>query len=281
MKIVTLGGGFVSEHLPYYHILDRVDCSSKQIGAILDSTKPDVIINCIGKTGVPNIDWCENNKEITSISNTVIPLILADECAKRSIHMIHIGSGCIFYGNSPHASLQNKEDAKSIDSGWEENDFANPESLYSCTKYAGDLILGKLKNCSVLRIRMPISDKNHNRNLINKLKNYNKIINIQNSVTFMDDLINVIDWVIKESQIGIFHVTNPEPLTAVRVMEEYQKYVPTHKFEIISENDLDKLTLAKRSNCILNSNKLRSAGYYMRSTEQALVETMKKYIQNI
>ena len=121
MKIYTLGNGFVSEHLPYSKITNRLDCSSKHIENMIDIHKPDVIINCIGKTGRPNIDQCEFQQSETAIANTVLPILLADTCEKHSIHLIQIGSGCIYFGESPNIT-------------WKEENFANPKSFYSKTK---------------------------------------------------------------------------------------------------------------------------------------------------
>ena len=139
MKIMTAGAGFVAEHLPYARINDRFDLSSKQIGTILDSYTPDVLINCMGKTGRPNVDWCEANKEETAAANVALPIILAQACAKRGIHLIHIGSGCIYFGPSPHAKKvfdAEDEEYMDIEPGWKEDDFANPKSFYSKTKYS-------------------------------------------------------------------------------------------------------------------------------------------------
>lgn len=273
MKIFTIGKSFVADHLNYKNIEDRLDFSEKLISAILDKYKPDVLINCIAKTGRPNIDWCEVNKAITASTNTALPIILADICEKKSIHLIQIGSGCIYYGKSPNI-------INNIDYGWRESDVPNPESFYSKSKYACDLILGSMKNVSTLRIRMPISTKNNPRNLINKLRNYDKIIDIPNSMTFMSDLAKCVEWVIKNTNTGIYHVTNPEPITAAQIMKEYQKYKP-YVFEIIDESKLDSLTIAKRSNCILNSDKLQRAGFFMTSSEETLKLCMADYIKNI
>jgi dTDP-4-dehydrorhamnose reductase len=284
MKIMTAGAGFVSDHLPYPKIKDRFDLSSKQIDAILDSYAPDVIVNCIGKTGRPNVDWCELHKEETAAANIALPILLAEACAKKSIHLIHIGSGCIYFGQSPHAhKFFDVEDEQYLDSepGWKEDDFANPKSFYSKTKYACDLAIGAMKNVAVLRIRMPISTQNNPRNLINKLKGYQQVIDIPNSMTFMNDLTHCIDWAAKTSQTGIFHVANPQPLTAAQIMREYKKYVPDHKFIVINEEQLDQLTVAKRSNCILNTDKLTKAGFYMSPSEKALQECMAQYAKNI
>lgn len=284
MKIFKIGNGFVSEHLQYPKIVERLDFSSKQIEHIIDMYKPDVLVNCIGKTGSPNIDWCEVNREITALTNTTLPILLADVCQKKSIQLIHISSGCVFYGDSPNIQyaipqfIINAPPVK-IDLGWKETDATYPQSFYSKTKYAADIILEGFKNTTVLRIRMPLSEISSERNLINKLKKYDKLIDIPNSVTFMTDLVKCIDWAAKNSQTGIFHCTNPGTLTAVQVMQEYQKHVSNYKFTVINENELDNLTIAKRSNCILNTDKLKNAGFNMTLASEALASCMGKYIK--
>lgn len=285
MKICTIGSGFVSQHLPYLNITEKIECNLQSIDNVLFKHKytPDVLINCIGKTGSPNIDWCENNKLITHETNTILPMLLAEYCSRTSIKLIHIGSGCIYYGQSPNMFYGRDINEKpiSVDLGWKETDFANPASFYSKTKYACDMFLESMYDAAVLRIRMPISNKNHPRNLINKLKSYDKVIDIPNSVTFMDDLVNCVDWVIKNNIKGIYHVTNPQTLTAAQIMKEYQKYVPEHQFKTIDEQELGSLTIAKRSNCVLDTTKLRNAGFQMSLAEDALKKCMAEYIQNI
>lgn len=279
MNILTLGNGFAAEHLPYSKILDRMVVSESFIDKMLDTYKPDTLVNCIGKTGSPNVDWCENNKELTTSINTTFPILLAHACQKRNIHLIHIGSGCIYYGKSPtiryYTDINNKP--IQVDHGWKETDFANPAGFYSKSKYATDLSIGDLPNVSILRIRMPISSKNHPRNLLNKLKGYSQIIDIPNSMTFMDDFTRCVDWVAKNNKTGIFNVVNPQPLTAAEIMREYKKYVPNHEFKIIGEKELDNLTIAKRSNCILDGMKLSNAGFSMRLSRDSLRECMKEY----
>lgn len=279
MNILTLGGGFAAAHLPYIKILDRIDINEVAVNQLLDKHKPDVLVNCIGKTGSPNVDWCEHNRGITSLTNTTLPILLADACQKRSIHLIHIGSGCIYYGQSPNKIYTSDCNQKPIvvDCGWKETDFANPAGFYAKTKYAADLNISDVPGVTVLRIRMPISRKDHPRNLINKLKGYSKVIDIPNSVTFMDDFVKCVDWVAKKSETGIFNVTNPQFLTAAHIMKEYQKYVPSHTFEIINEKELDDLTIAKRSNCVLDNTKLSSAGFHMTLSYDALRDYMKEY----
>lgn len=276
---MSIGAGFVSEHLPY----EKVDLGTYRIRSpldidhVLEKYKLDVLINCIGKTGRPNVDWCESHKAETAFANIAVPIMLAEKCKAAGIHLIQIGSGCIYFGKSPYKG----ERYDSPDPGWKETDFANPLSFYSKTKYACDLALGAMDNVTTLRIRMPISTKNNPRNLINKLRGYKQVIDIPNSMTFMDDLVRCVDWAAQNKKTGIYHVTNPEPTTAARIMQEYQKYVPEHSFEIINEAQLDNLTSAKRSNCILDSSKLAQAGFTMTPTEEALASCMEAYVKNL
>lgn len=289
MKIVTLGKGFVSGHLPYEKIIDRVHPHYEDLDYVLSRYLPDVIVNCIGRTGVPNVDWCETNRTDTYMTNVVLPCMIAEWCERNNVHLIQLGSGCIYFGDSPNI-IDREYDAKNRiwnyflnknDTGWKEDDFANPKSFYSKTKYACDLLVGQMPHVTTLRLRMPISTKNDPRNFINKIRGYKQVIDIPNSVTFMDDLARCIDWAAKESKFGIYHVTNPQPTSAASVMREYQKYFPSHQFEVIDEQQLDKLIVAKRSNCILNTEKLNKAGFFMTPTEEALKNCMANYIENI
>lgn len=277
MKVLTLGTGFVADHLPYEKITERVALASGYMRLMLEEHKPDVIINCLGKTGRPNVDWCESNKVETMEGNVTLPLLLAEACAAKGVHLIQIGSGCIYFGPSPYKG----HTSYAQDPGWRETDFANPASFYSKTKYACDLMLAPMPHVTTLRIRMPVSDKDVPRNLINKLRGYKQVIDIPNSMTFMSDLTRCIDWAATNRPGGIYHVANPQPLTAARIMQEYQKYVPDHQFEIITEGQLDQMTVAKRSNCILNSDKLRAAGFKMSNSEEALAKCMAEYVKDM
>jgi dTDP-4-dehydrorhamnose reductase len=280
MKVLTLGSGFVADHLPYDRVLqgtERVHPHEEDLDFLLGRGKPNVIINCLGKTGRPNVDWCESHKTETYMSNVVMPLMIAEWCENHDVHLINIGSGCIYFGPSPYKG--HTSGAK--DPGWKETDFAKPESFYSQTKYSCDMMIGSLPHVTTLRIRMPVSDKAVPRNLITKLRGYKQVIDIPNSMTVMDDLVRCIDWAATNRPGGIWHVANPEPMTAARIMQEYQKYVPEHQFEIITGGQLDQMTTAKRSNCILNTDKLKAAGFQMSNSEEALAKCMAEYVKDM
>jgi len=289
MKIYTLGNGFIASHLQYNIILERVSPNEKQIKELLNWYKPDILINCIGRTGSPNIDWCENNKEETFTTNVVIPTMIADECEKLNIRFIHLGSGCINYGASPnfreemhHTNYNEIIPYKvRIDTGWKETDITNPLSYYSQTKYIADNNLKELPNTTILRLRMPISAKKHPRNLLNKLIKYKQVLDEPNSMTFVSDLVNAIDFVINKELLGIYNVASPKPLKHSDLLEEYRKYVSSHSYQRISKETLEKMVVAPRSNCILDMSKIQNEGFKFGDTDMLVRECINNYIKEI
>ncbi|MEK6917464.1 MAG: NAD-dependent epimerase/dehydratase family protein [Nanoarchaeota archaeon] len=103
---IVFGKGFLGTRISSslgYEIVDReiVDPTNiKDLASFLDETKPSVVINAIGKTGKPNIDWCEKHKEETLQSNVSAAINLSTECALRRIYFVHLGSGCMYQGDN-------------------------------------------------------------------------------------------------------------------------------------------------------------------------------------
>jgi 3,5-epimerase/4-reductase len=271
MKTVVVGNGFIASHLNYPVLGDRLNANYYYLGDFLDAQKADVVINCIGFCGGKNIDGCETDKSRTFETNTVIPIMLASACE-------------IYYGPSPRAvryewSDNGRDNFKpyGIDAGWKEDDAAAPLSTYSKSKYACDLVLGTMKNVTTLRIRMPISWKAEPRNLLTKLINYKQVVEEPNSVTFLKDLSRAVDWAVSREVTGTYHVTSPKPITHSQILNEYKKYVPEHQFTSITPKELDQLTSAPRSNCIIDSSKIRSEGFEFVNQDEELADCVNKF----
>ena len=65
--ILVLGGkGYMGQRLlaayPGAAVSDVDIADAPALAAELDRDRPAVVINCAGKTGRPNIDWCEDHK---------------------------------------------------------------------------------------------------------------------------------------------------------------------------------------------------------------------------
>lgn len=272
MSTLIFGGGFLGERLARElpdAVLSRVDITDRDAvdGAIFEA-RATAVVNCAGKTGRPNVDWCETHREATWRSNVLGPLVLAEACEAAGAYLLHVGSGCVFYGRSPSPG------------GWREDDPANPISYYSRSKYAADLLLAPRPDVAVVRIRMPVDAAPHPRNLITKLAGYAQVIDVENSVTVIDDLVAAMRSLVAKRATGVFHVTNPGTMRHRDLLARYRELVdPSHRCELIEEGELVArgLALAPRSNCVLASSRLEALGIHLRPIDVALADVMARY----
>jgi dTDP-4-dehydrorhamnose reductase len=260
--VIVLGHkSFIASHLSYEKVSDYLLPDRREMLHFLDRHQPDVIVNCAGYTGSPNIDACENHKQETSMANTVMPIMLAGVCAERGVRFIHIGSGCVFYGVDPRQERYSRDRDWLGERGWNETDSPNPQSFYSKTKAAADLVLSGMGNCTILRIRMPVSGTNSPRNLLSKITRYKQVVNVRNSVSFVYDIRMAVEWVIEKNLTGIYNCAHPKPFTHNEFLNEFKKYVPGHTWEDITPKQLEGIVATPRSNCIIDSSKLISTGF--------------------
>ena len=268
-KILILGRGYLGNRLQ-----EELDCeiSNRKIYSFEDAEEeckrynPDIIINCIGFVG-DNVDECEKNINNTLIANTFIPIILAEVCLRNNIRLIHIGSGCIYhyeYSKDPPIAEDKTPDFF--------------ELFYSRTKIYSDqalAVLSKKYPILITRIRVPLDNRPHPRNLLTKLIKYKRIIDIPNSITYIPDFINALKHLIKINAKGIYNVVNKNSLKYPELTEVYKKYNPDFKYEVI---DFKKLN-AVRTNLILSTEKLEKSGFKVRDIHEVLEECVKEYIK--
>ncbi|MFZ5477481.1 MAG: sugar nucleotide-binding protein [Myxococcota bacterium] len=272
MSVLIFGAGFLGRRLLASlegARLDEADIAdAAQVARALDEHRPEVVINAAGKTGHPNVDWCEDHVEETVRSNTIGPIVLAEACARRGVHLLHFGSGCIFYGPSPSPG------------GWREDDFANPVSRYSRSKYAADLALADRPGVAIVRIRMPIDPAPGPRNLLTKLARYPVVADVENSITVVEDLLAVVAGLVERRASGVFHATNPGTMRHAELLELYRRHVdPAHRYTLVGEEELAArgLVRLRRSNCTLADRNLAALGLTLRPVRQAVEEAVRAY----
>ena len=248
---------------------DRIDPESTHriVKFLIREYNPDVVINCIGKTGRPNIDWCQLHKEQTFFSNVTVPATMAEICEEMDKYLVHLSSGCIFEGDN-------------LGNGYGDNSIPNFKgSYYSKTKIFADDILSEYANVLKIRIRMPIDEIPNNRNLIDKLTGYKQVINVKNSVTCIPDLVEVTKRLIDKRIVGTVNAVNNGPITHKEILEMYKEIVdPTYRMpEFIDMNQLLMMTIARRSNCVLKCERLNDLGLGLRNTKDAITDCLTKY----
>lgn len=253
-----------------------------------DNTKIGLIINAIGKTGTPNVDWCEDHKEETYFSNVEVPRLLGYTARALGIPMIHVSSGCIFNGEGPFSITDSPNFSK---------------SYYSYTKMYAELQMiddayrshtfentwNGMNALVIHRIRMPFDGTPSPRNLLTKVMNYDTLVDAKNSMTYMDDYLA---FVVREvtmllemkpdsvNQILIRHAVNPGALTHREILgmiEEMESdKIKLKEKRFVKPEELDAMTRTPRSNCVLATDDL---GFLDINT--AMREAISKYFSSM
>ena len=275
-KGLVFGNGFLGSRIAAelgYQLIGREEVNPlnfNDLGVFLDSKRPDVAINAVGKTGGPGeigVDWCETHREESFRSNVSAAINISSACSDREIYFVHFGSGCIYEGDNGGRGFKEED----------EPNFSG--SYYSRTKMAIEKILKEF-NVLQIRIRMPINGETNERNLITKLLRYDKIINVPNSLTYVDDLMVAGEKLMQLNATGIFNVVNPQPATHKQILDSHNLVSPAKKeYSLITLSELDKMTAARRSNCVLSTKKLNSLGIHLTPTQEAIKKSVAGYVE--
>lgn len=278
MKIYVFGStGYFGDKLTEHFLnwgdqvcTERVDIRDYDaVEAKLKERTPEVVINAAGVTGRPNVDWCEDHQEETHELNVGGAINVAKACKKLGIYFVQLSSGCIYSGDNDGKSFS-ETDAPNFDG-----------SFYARTKTEAEKAIDEI-GALQLRIRIPIDHFPHPKNLIDKLLGYEKIVVAENSFTVVEDFLEATQSLINKRATGIFNMTNPGHTNHQFIMEQYQKIVdPDAQFEYISEDQLDQITKAPRSNCVLNTDKREKLGVKMPPITKRIPSLLREYKSNL
>jgi UDP-glucose 4,6-dehydratase len=277
-------GSYFLEHLNQCGLpvrgLSRIEVdytNTVKLISFLKDIKPNFLINAAGFTGKPNVDACELAKAECLSGNAVLPGTIREVCEDLKIPWGHVSSGCIFSGR------------KSDGRGWTENDEPNfsfrspPCSFYSGTKALGEEVLEGAENCYIWRLRIPFNEERSPRNYLQKLLNYDSLLEAENSVSHLGEFVEkCVECFEKEVEPGIYNMTNPGSVTTRQVTEWMREEGVTDKqFQFFEDEEqfMSKAAKTPRSNCVLDTTKAEKAGIGMRPVEEAMRESMQKMVK--
>jgi len=232
----------------------RVDNIS-EIRRELTEYKPDRVISLIGRTsgaGIGTIDYLEQpGKLVENVRDNLFgPISLALICKEFDIHFTYLGTGCIFSYDDEHI----EGSGKGFTEASEPNFFG---SSYSIVKGYTDRLMHLLPSSLNLRIRMPISSEDHPRDFITKIKNYEKVVNIQNSMTVLPSLIPCMVSLVERGITGTVNLTNPGTISHNEILEMHKKYSDRdYEWKNFTIEEQDKILASKRSNNELDNSVL-------------------------
>lgn len=231
-----------------------------ELSEIIISMRPNLVINCAGYTGTPNVDSCLDNKTQCLNSNCMIPRNI-NICSKRyDFRWIHVSSGCIYNG---YDRIYDETDDPNFVCGF------GDDSFYSTTKAFGESVIDT--NCHILRIRMPFTTELMNGDYIHKILNYERLISKMNSVTFLDDFVNNVKLFISDSiPFGIYNMVNTIPICSEEIVDMYSKIVKKINPKFVGDDEFDTIVRSKRSNCVLSNKKSTDAGCVWSDTYESV-----------
>ncbi|HET7624289.1 MAG TPA: sugar nucleotide-binding protein [Verrucomicrobiae bacterium] len=268
----------------------------------LQSAKPEFIVNAAGYTGKPNVDACETARAETLLGNVLLPQTIANAAAVCGIPWGHVSSGCIYSGGkiSENGRMRAEKDftkpelraivEKSSERvhGFTEADTPNfsfrdpPCSFYSGSKALGEETISGIGQSYIWRLRIPFDQFDNARNYLSKVQRYAKVYDNVNSISHRADFAKAcLDLWERKAAFGIYNVTNPGFVTTRQVVELIQKILkPNRRFEFWESDEAFYRVAAKtpRSNCIMDTTKLISAGVKIRPVIEALEDSLKSWI---
>ena len=291
MKILLYGGkGWIGSQ--FVSILQKNNINYKVSDVRvnkLDEVENDIIkynpthiISFIGRThGIikgkkyTTIDYLEEPGKLKENieDNLLGPIMLSNLCIKHSIHFTYLGTGCIFNYDKEH-------EFETKNNGFKEKDDPNFfGSSYSIVKGATDKLMRyNYNNCLNLRIRMPITDFEHNRNFITKITNYKYICSIKNSMTVLPDMLPVILDMMKKKTIGTINLTNPGYISHNEILQMYKDIVDsTFTWKNFSIKEQNKVLKSNRSNNYLDTTKLEKLYPDIPNIKTSIKNILTKY----
>lgn len=246
------------------------------IHGLLKRVHPELVINCSGATGVPNVDWCETHRKETIAANIIAPAAISDACYGLGVILGHVSTGCIYDGPRPNGAPWTEEDPPNFD-------FDSGRcSFYSGTKALAEWKLVSNPLVYIWRLRLPFCAEADPKNYITKLLGYPAIYDSpKNSLSHLGDCVRAcVDTWQNGLKRGIYNAVNPGSLTNRDIVGLIQLFLqPAREYDRwMGETELYRdFAIAARSNCVLSCKKLLDAGIKLRPVDEALVESLKNY----
>ena len=247
-----------------------------QLADLLAESGAEFLLNAAGYTGKPNVDACEQDKAACVFGNAVLPGRIREACARARVPWGHVSSGCIYTGERPGGGGFREDDAPNFCFRTDNSSF------YSGTKALGEEVLAGAQDCFVWRLRIPFNEVDSPRNYLSKVMRYPRLLEAVNSLSQLDEFCRATFacWQ-KRVPFGTYNVTNPGQVTTREVVELIrQSGVSDKDFQFFDDEAefMAKAAKTPRSNCVLDTDKLRSVGIEMTEVHEAVARSLRNWV---
>ena len=237
------------------------------VGQLLDSVRPDAVINAAAYTAV---DACETNEALAFAVNADAVGHLSAACELVGAHLVHVSTDYVFDGT--------------LDRPYREDDPTNPQSVYGRSKLAGEHAAGPA--AAVARTSWLCGEHGHNMvelvlRLASKPDQALAFVDDQRGhPTFTADLAPALHRLAADRRTGIHHLTNQGAVSWFEFVREILAAAghDPDRVRPIATADLDPPRPAPRpANSVLDNAVWRAAGLPMlRDFRAPLAELVAK-----
>ncbi len=269
--LITGSNGFIGSGLvshfnsnPNYHVIgiskgiNRVSelndsqyidtdiTQNKQVREVFSRIKPDVVIHC---AAISQVDICESNPKLCNDVNVEATELIALECEKLNTRLIFLSSDFVFDG-----TLQFIHDET----------VPNPISVYGKSKRESELNIElNLKDWAIVRpvLVYGFSSASSRTNIFswvyNSLKEEKTIKVVSDHIrtpTFIDDVVLLIDQLVKSNGTGYFNIGGSTVISVFRFAQKVAELSALNSSFVIegNSNDIKGAHLRPVNTCFKN-----------------------------
>jgi len=187
----------------------QVDITDPQaVARAIEATGPDVLVNC---AAFHNVERCEAEPENAFGANTLAVNAMAERCAAAGVRFVTFSTDYVFDGT--------------LGRPYTEADVPNPLSVYAASKYAGELLVQRLRSdalvvrtCGVYGTRVsPTKGYTFIDRIVVQARAGETVRVVRDqtvSPTYAADLARAV-WQLLEAEAapGVYHAVNEGPVT--------------------------------------------------------------------
>lgn len=266
--------------------------------------KPEFVVNAAGYAPNPNIEARESAHWEVLCANALLPQTIARVCLMTNTPWAHVSSANIYAGakvEMPDGQMRIERDLNRPEirrwfashpekfRGFTELDEPNltfrraPCNFYSGSKALAEEVVQGMGRCYIWRPGTIFDERDDGRNLLAKLRGsravYDSIISVSQLNDFVRACLEL--WQIGAA-FGIYNMVNGGAVTIERVVELTREiFRPAPDTELLDSDEtpepLPGLSEISCSSCILDTSKLLATGVKMRSSEEALKSSLRKW----
>jgi dTDP-4-dehydrorhamnose reductase len=265
--------------------------------------KPEFVINAAGYAPNPSLDALESVHWDVLCANALLPQTVARVCLMTNTPWAHISSANIYTGakvEMPGRQIRIERDLNRPEirqlftahperfHGFNESDEPNlsfrhaPCSFYCGSKALAEEAIYGMGRCYIWRPGTIFHERDDARNLLSKLQRGRSVCDSIISVSQLNDFVRAcLELWQNGAAFGIYNVVNVGPITIERIVELTRQFLkPISEIDLLNDGETGRppgRADTSCSNCILDTAKLLAAGVKIRTAEEALKSSLRRW----